>query len=76
MIQYEEDTPDQDIQISNVADWMKFNSPSINNNQDPFSIEGEDVLKLSGLSPAMRRKVSRDIQKNSQAQRGQGHSSF
>jgi PBSX family phage portal protein len=72
MIEYEEDVPSQDVEISNVADWMKFNAPSINNNQDPFSIEGEDVLKLSGLSPAMRRKVSRDIQKKFNGTEGTG----
>ncbi|NBO79619.1 MAG: hypothetical protein EBV27_08370, partial [Actinobacteria bacterium] len=72
MIQYEEDTPNQDVEISNVADWMKFNSPSINNNQDPFSIEGEDILKLSGLSPAVRRRVSRDIQKKFTGVEGSG----
>jgi hypothetical protein len=72
MIQYEEDVPGQDIEISNVADWMKFNSPSISNNQDPFSIEGEEILKLSGLSPALRRKVSRDVQKRFSGTDGTG----
>jgi PBSX family phage portal protein len=63
MIQYEDDSIDNDISISNVADWVRFNNPAPQKNDDPFSIEGEDILKLSGLSPALRRKASRDIQK-------------
>ncbi len=63
MIEYEEDSISNNIEISNVADWMRFNSTTTQKSSDPFSIEGEEVLKLSGLSPAIRRKVSRDIQK-------------
>ncbi|NDB58513.1 phage portal protein [bacterium] len=63
MIQYEEDEQSTNIEISNVADWMKFNSPATSNSNDPFLVEGEEILKLNGLGPSFRRKVSRDIQK-------------
>ena len=72
MIQYEDDSVDNDISISNVADWVRFNNPTPQKNDDPFSIEGEEVLKLSGLSPALRRKVSRDIQKKFTGTDGSG----
>jgi capsid portal protein len=63
MIEYEEDTPSNNVEISNAADWVRFNSTITQKNDDPFSLEGEEILKLSGLSPALRRKASRDIQK-------------
>lgn len=63
MIEYEEDTLSSNIEISNVADWMRFNSAATQKNDDPFSVEGEELLKISGLGPALRRKASRDIQK-------------
>jgi len=58
-----EDNSAEDIQISNVTDWVKFNAPSIQKTNDPFKIEGEDLVKMSGLSPAFRRKMNRDLQK-------------
>jgi PBSX family phage portal protein len=63
MIEYEEDAVSSNIEISNVADWMRFNSATTQKNDDPFSVEGEELLKISGLGPALRRKASRDIQK-------------
>ena len=72
MIEYEDDVVSNNIEISNSADWMKFNSPKVQKNDDPFSIEGEDLLKLSGLSPALRRKASRDIQKKFTGVEGSG----
>jgi PBSX family phage portal protein len=53
----------EDIQISAAADWVKFNSPVVQKTDDPFKIEGEDLAKMSGLSPAFRRKMNRDLQK-------------
>jgi PBSX family phage portal protein len=53
----------EDIQISNAADWVKFNTPTTQKTNDPFKIEGEDLVKVSGLSPAFRRKMNRDLQK-------------
>ncbi len=45
MIRYEEDNDSQDIAISNVADWMKFNTPVESKTTDPFKISGEDSGK-------------------------------
>ena len=38
-------------------------SASVRTTNDPFKIEGEDLTKVSGLSPAFRRKMNRDLQK-------------
>lgn len=72
MISYEDEDKSTSIDISNVADWMKFNSPTTTNSNDPFLIEGEEILKLNGLSPAFRRKVSREIQKRFVGKDGAG----
>ena len=53
----------QSVEISAAADWMRFNSPVETKSNDPFTIQGEEILKVAGMSPAFRRKVSRDIQK-------------
>lgn len=66
MTKYVEDDDSQDIVVSNVADWMKFNTPTEKTSVDEFSIIGEELLKLSGLSPAFRRKIGRDLQKRFQ----------
>jgi PBSX family phage portal protein len=58
-----QDDSTEDIQISNAADWVKFNTPTTQKTNDPFKIEGEDLVKVSGLSPAFRRKMNRDLQK-------------
>jgi PBSX family phage portal protein len=58
-----QDDSAEDIQISAAADWVKFNSPVVQKTDDPFKIEGEDLAKMSGLSPAFRRKMNRDLQK-------------
>ena len=58
-----EDDNTEEIQISNAADWVKFNSPITQKTNDPFKIEGEDLVKVSGLSPTFRRKMNRDLQK-------------
>lgn len=63
MIEYEENSNSSNIEISNVADWMRFNNSITEKSNDPFSVEGEEILKISGLSPAIRRRASRDIQK-------------
>ena len=41
---------------------FKFSQPVVIET-DPFKIEGEELKKVSGLSPAFRRKVARDLQK-------------
>ena len=70
MIQYEEDDNSQEIAISNVADWMKFNTPRQETSTDLFKVSGEDLTKISGLSPAFRRKMSRELQKRFQGIEG------
>ena len=66
MIEYEDDNSSNEISISNVADWMKFNSPLEAKTVDPFKIEGEDLTKVSGLGASFRRKISRELQKRFQ----------
>ena len=56
----EEDDNSQEIAISNVADWMKFNTLKEETSTDLFKVSGEDLTKISGLSPAFRRKMNRD----------------
>jgi len=58
-----EDDNIEEIQISNAADWVKFNTLTAQTTNDPFKIEGEDLIKISGLSPTFRRKMNRDLQK-------------
>jgi len=70
MIKYEEDDNSQEIAISNVADWMKFNTPREQTSTDLFKVSGEDLTKISGLSPAFRRKMSRELQKRFQGIEG------
>ena len=70
MIKYEEDDNSQEIAISNVADWMKFNTPREQTSTDLFKVSGEDLTKISGLSPAFRRKIGRELQKRFQGIEG------
>jgi PBSX family phage portal protein len=63
VVEHIDDTESQDIQISNSADWMIFNNPTIEKTNDPFKISGEDLKKVYGLGPNFRRKVSRELQK-------------
>jgi PBSX family phage portal protein len=59
-----EDSDNSDaIEVSNVADWMRFNTPLEAKSEDPFKISGDDLSKVSGLGPSFRRKMNRDIQK-------------
>jgi len=61
-----QDENSNEIAISNVADWMKFNSPVQTTSTDSFKIEGEDLTKISGLGASFRRKMNRDLQKRFQ----------
>jgi len=63
MIEYEENLISENVEISNAADWVRFNNPAIQKSDDDFDIDAEEILKLSGLGPTFRRKVSRDLQK-------------
>ena len=66
MTKFVEDDDSQDIVVSNVADWMKFNTPREETSTDLFKVSGEELSKISGLSPAFRRKMNRDLQKRFQ----------
>jgi PBSX family phage portal protein len=57
------DTFSNEVSISNSSDLFSFSQPVVIET-DPFKIEGEDLKKVIGLSPAFRRKVSRDLQKS------------
>jgi PBSX family phage portal protein len=63
MASYIEDDNGQEIEISNAMDWVKFHTAVVEKSNDPFRVEGEALSKVSGLSPAFRRKMNRDIQK-------------
>ena len=45
-----EEMINNNIEISNSEDWMKFNNPIIQTDEDPFSIEGEEILKVACFS--------------------------
>ncbi len=59
----DEENSISEIEISNAADWVKYNSPKNTISNDPFKVEGEDISKISGLGPTFRRKMNRDLQK-------------
>jgi PBSX family phage portal protein len=59
----DEENSVREIEISNAADWAKFNSPKNTISNDPFKVEGEDLSKIAGLGPSFRRKMNRDLQK-------------
>jgi PBSX family phage portal protein len=69
-MEFMEDDDSQDISISNMADWMKFNTPTQSTSNDPFKIEGEALSKVSGLGASFRRKMNRDLQKRFQGIEG------
>jgi len=62
-MEYLEDSDSNEIQISNSNDWFMFNNKTVEKSNDPFKADAEELRKMSGLSPAFRRKVSRDLQK-------------
>ncbi len=66
MIEFIDDEGGEEVSISNVADWMRFNSPVESKSNDPFKIQGEDLTKVSGLGASFRRKMNRDLQKRFQ----------
>jgi PBSX family phage portal protein len=57
------DDTSNDVEISNVMDWMKFNNSVDAKSEDPFMISGDDLTKISGLGASFRRKMNRDLQK-------------
>jgi capsid portal protein len=58
----EDNTFNNEVSISNSSDLFNFSQPVVIQT-DPFKVEGEDLKKISGLSPAFKRKVSREFQK-------------
>ena len=66
MIEFIDDEGGEEVSISNVADWMRFNAPVESKSNDPFKIQGEDLTKVSGLGASFRRKMNRDLQKRFQ----------
>ena len=63
MKEYEDNLVSENIDISNAADWVRFNNPTAQKSDDLFDIDSEEILKLAGLGASFRRKVSRDLQK-------------
>ena len=63
MIESKDEIFSENIDISNAADWVRFNNPTTQKSDDLFDIDSADILKLAGLGASFRRKVSRDIQK-------------
>lgn len=72
MIHEEESGDSQYVEISNIADWNKFNAPSPTIDNDPFKIGEDEIRKIRGLSPTFRRKLSREFSKRFQGQDGTG----
>ena len=64
-----EDNDSQDIGISNFADWT-FPSVKETKSSDPFSIEGDDLLKINGIGTTFRRKMHRTLEKRFVGQEG------
>ena len=58
-----------EVMIKNAGDLFIQQSP-ISQNNDEFNVENEDILKIHGLGPSFRRKVSRDLQKRFQGIEG------
>jgi len=65
-VKFIDDEGGEEVSISNVADWMRFNTPVESKSNDPFKIQGEDLTKVSGLGASFRRKMNRDLQKRFQ----------
>jgi capsid portal protein len=63
-MEFIEDDTTQNIEVSNVADWMKFNTVVDVKTNDPFKIQEEELKKVRGLSPAFRRKMGRELSKS------------
>jgi len=71
MINFEEDNDISDqVEISNSADWIKFNTAETSSSQDPFAIGEEDLKKVRGLGTSFKRKMSREFSKRFVGQDG------
>ncbi len=56
------DAIEEEISIFNSSD--KFAFASEENHDDPFNVDLEGIKKLNGLSPALKRKITREFQKS------------
>lgn len=53
---------ESDIRVTNASDLWIPNVP-VTKSVDEFNVNGDDLLKISGLGSSFRRKISRDLQK-------------
>ena len=62
---YEEDTEplDNEIRLTTYADMVRFSKLQEEGSPDEFKLSAEELQKMSGLSPAFRRKLSREVTK-------------
>ena len=60
-----------EVSVSNSSDMFNFTQP-VTIETDPFNIEGDDLKKVNGLSPAFRRKMGREFQKRFSGIEGTG----
>jgi PBSX family phage portal protein len=62
---YEEDSDviDNDVRVSTYADMVRFSKAQEVTTTDPFSVDAEELKKFSGMSPAFRRKLGRELSK-------------
>jgi len=63
-VSFEEDKPDMENTVSVVSYDDRFKFEKESNSIDPFAVSAEDIKKMSGLSPAFRRKISREMTKS------------
>ena len=54
---------DSSVQISTASDLSRFANVYVEKTTDEFKMQGDDLRKLNGLSPAFKRKMTRDMQK-------------
>lgn len=59
----------QEIEVHLGSPWVSTPATGGNHN-DPFNAPAEDIRKMDGLSPAFKKKVTRDIQKFQRGQNG------
>ena len=62
---YEEDVDslDNEIRLSTYADMVRFTKAQETGSPDEFKVSAEEMQKMSGMSPAFRRKLSRELSK-------------
>jgi PBSX family phage portal protein len=58
----ENNETESDIRVSNASDLWIPNVP-VTKSVDEFNVNGDDLMKISGLGTSFRRKVSRELQK-------------